>query len=140
VFATRIAQDISSMTPQTARPLPVEPPFHAEQTPEVASPHAQELRSLMSRYVGVIRDAKGLARALESISLIEREATAPALRNMATAALLIAAAAFVRRESRGAHTRSDYPRTDPAQARRTFLTLTDARRIAADATTPIHAD
>jgi L-aspartate oxidase len=67
------------------------------------------------------------------ITRIERKATTAALRNMATAALVIAAAAFARRESRGAHTRTDYPRTDPAQARRTFLTLDDARRIAADA-------
>jgi L-aspartate oxidase len=140
VFAARIAQDISGVMPQNARPLPVEPPFRAEQVPELASPHAQELRAIMSRRVGVIRDAKGLASALGSITRIEREATTPALRNMAIAALLIAAAAFARRESRGAHTRSDYPQTDPAQARRAFLTLADARRIAADATTPIHAD
>src|SRR6266545_4171384 len=139
VFASRIAADISGVVPQTAMTLPPQPPFHADQVLEVASPHVQELRATMSRHVGVTRDAKGLARALDTITRIEREAATPALRNMATAALLIAAAALARRESRGAHARGDYLRTDPAQARRTFLTLTEARRIAADATAPIYA-
>jgi L-aspartate oxidase len=51
---------------------------------------------------------------------------------MATAALLVTAAALRREESRGGHYRSDFPKADPAQARRTFITLDDARRIAAN--------
>ena len=93
----------------------------------------------MSQLVGVIRDGAGLATGLEKISRIEREAKSASLRNMATAALLVAAAAFARRESRGAHERSDYPRLDPALARRTFLTLTEAHTIAAEATHAGHA-
>jgi L-aspartate oxidase len=50
---------------------------------------------------------------------------------MATAALLVAAAALRREESRGGHYRSDFPKADPAQAKRTFITLEDAREIAA---------
>jgi L-aspartate oxidase len=84
----------------------------------------------MSTHVGVIRDADGLSGALTEIAEIERAVASPALRNMATAALLVAAAAWRRRESRGAHYRSDYPQPDPAQARRTFLTLDEARAIA----------
>jgi len=95
--------------------------------------HDDELRQIMARHVGVIRDAEGLARALADIARIERTATSRALRNMATTALLIAAAAWKRRESRGGHYRSDYPQPDPAQANRTFLALEDARAIAARA-------
>ncbi len=62
---------------------------------------------------------------------MERDAPSPALRNIATTALLIAAAAYDRRESRGAHFRRDFPTADPAQARRTMMTLADARAIVA---------
>ena len=55
------------------------------------------------------------------------------VRNMATAALLIAASAYARTESRGGHFRSDFPKADPAQAHRSFITLADARKIAARA-------
>jgi L-aspartate oxidase len=47
---------------------------------------------------------------------------------------LIAAAAWRRRESRGAHFRADHPQPDPAQAGRSFLTLETAHAIARDAT------
>jgi L-aspartate oxidase len=87
----------------------------------------------MSQHVGVIRTGDGLATALERIPQFEREAKSASVRNMATAALLVAAAAFARHESRGAHERSDYPRPDPALARHTFLTLAEARTIAAEA-------
>jgi len=94
------------------------------------SPRERELRALMAANVGVVRDGEDLARALDVIAEIEDEATTPALRNLATVALMITAAAYDRRESRGGHFRSDYPSPDPAKAERSMLTLADARRIA----------
>ena len=38
-------------------------------------------------------------------------------------------AALIRTESRGGHYRSDFPKTDPVQAKRSFLTLTEALEI-----------
>lgn len=131
VFATRVAEDISGMTsPSTSLPRASTGP---RSSLDAASPSVHDLRTTMSQHAGVIRNRDGLATALETISRIERAAQSTSLRNMATAALLVAAAAFARHESRGAHERSDYPRPDPALARRTFLTLADARTIAAEA-------
>jgi len=43
---------------------------------------------------------------------------------------MIAAAAWRRTESRGGHSRTDFPARDPAQAERRPLTLRDAHRLA----------
>jgi L-aspartate oxidase len=86
---------------------------------------------MMASHVGVIRDADRLAEAVRTFAAIERNAGNIALRNMAATALLVAASAWSRRESRGAHYRCDYPAGKPAQARRTMTTLVAARDIAA---------
>jgi L-aspartate oxidase len=126
VFADRIARDIGGME-QTGK-LPSPPAAKDIRISSLAD--ERPLRALMSADVGVIRDADGLSRALGKILRLERETASPALRNMATAALVIAAAAWRRRESRGGHYRSDYPVADPAQARRVFFTLDEAHAIA----------
>ena len=91
----------------------------------------------MSANVGVVRDGDSLKAALRDIVRIERiAARMPQLRNMATAALMVTAAALRREESRGGHYRADFPDTDPKQATRTYLTLDDARRIAAETEAP----
>ena len=86
---------------------------------------------MMTSHVGVIRDSDHLAKAVRSFAAIERDADNIALRNMATTALLVAASAWARHESRGAHYRTDYPAESALPARRTMTTLTEAREIAA---------
>ena len=91
------------------------------------------LRAAMTDGVGVVRDATGLKKALRVIAEIEAETTSEALRNMTATATLIAAAALMRRESRGGHFRTDFPEADPAQASRSRLTLDEALQIRARA-------
>jgi L-aspartate oxidase len=90
----------------------------------------KNLRAMMTSHVGVIRDGESLEDAVRAFAAIERDTGNIELRNMATTALLVAASAWSRRESRGAHCRSDYPNETAASARRTMTTLTEARQIA----------
>jgi L-aspartate oxidase len=128
VYAARVAEDIAGVVPGGPRRVP----DRRAVTPTPASDPAteQDVRRLMSEHVGVIRDRDGLRRALAALIRIKRGGATPSLRRMATAALLIAAAAWRRTESRGAHVRSDFPNADAALARRTFLTLDESRAVA----------
>jgi L-aspartate oxidase len=92
----------------------------------------------MSAGVGVVRDEASIRAALAEIGELERENEGDSrLANMLTTAKLIAAGALVRKESRGAHFRSDYPIPDERLARRSFLTLAEADAIARAATEPV---
>jgi L-aspartate oxidase len=131
VFGARVAADIAAATlASTVTPAPVHD--NAQQTPERAI--EEELRDTMTNRVGVIRDATGLAQALRTIRDLLSIARTPQSRNMLTTALLIASAAYARRESRGGHFRADYPHADPAKANRSRFALEDAERIAQEAT------
>jgi L-aspartate oxidase len=100
-------------------------------TPALAE---KNLRKLMTSHVGVIRDAERLAEAVRWFAALERDAGNVTLRNMTTTALLVAASAWARRESRGAHYRTDHPAEKPELAHRTLTTLAAAREIAASLT------
>jgi L-aspartate oxidase len=131
VYAERVAQDISGGMPRQASTWRLRDERGVGPVPDTLGDNA--LRRLMSTEVGVVRNADGLRRALAGLTLIERDATSLSTRNSAIAALIIAAAAWQRTESRGAHFRSDYPGLDSRQAHRSVLTLRDVRDIAAKA-------
>ncbi|MBV9993392.1 MAG: L-aspartate oxidase [Alphaproteobacteria bacterium] len=126
VFGARAAEDVRNhVATGSGRGTPPVPERFAAPSP----PHV--LRKAMTRLVGLERDEAGVTEALAVIAKVERAGgTEPALRNMTATARLVAAAALVRRESRGGHSRSDYPSTDET-GRRSFLTLADAEAIAA---------
>jgi L-aspartate oxidase len=122
VFGARIARALKA-SPAAEASGTVERIIPSEPLP--AAP-LRRLRRTMTECAGLIRDEDGLRTAASVfINLERRGKNAPAC-NALTVARLVTAAAFARRESRGGHFRSDYPLTDPAQARRTFLVLGEA--------------
>ena len=62
------------------------------------SADVERLRKTMARDVGVVRQAEGLAAAVETIGALRARARSPRLQNMTAAALLIATAALARTE------------------------------------------
>lgn len=132
VFAARAAADIGrARLPEIdagAQPVPATTDRTGDDLAIV-----EELRDLMSANVGVIRDAAGLAGALRELGRLRARARDIEIINMLTTSTLIAAAAYARQESRGAHFRADYPRVDPALAYRSRMTLDRALRIADEA-------
>ncbi|MEK9279209.1 L-aspartate oxidase [Bradyrhizobium sp. ISRA442] len=128
VYAARIADDIAGCAIPSPARLPDALVTPRGGTADVAA--VKRLRAMMSSRVGVIRNSDGLAEAVRHFGALERETTSVALRNMATTALLVAAAAWIRRESRGAHFRSDHPADVASRGHRTMTTLAAAREVA----------
>jgi succinate dehydrogenase / fumarate reductase flavoprotein subunit len=103
-------------------------PFEAEggENPYLVQ---QELQEIMFALVGIIRTAEEMQQALDEIERFKQRAakvsvtggraynpgwhTALDLHSMLLVSEACARAALERRESRGGHTRNDYPQTDP---------------------------
>jgi len=89
------------------------------------------LRELMWRRVGLVRDAAGLATSLDELAGLARDvSTRPSeTGNLLLLGRLVTAAALARRESRGAHYRSDYPEPRDEEARRRVWTYAPSAEL-----------
>ena len=104
--------------------------------PEGESPYAihRDLAEAMQNLVGIFRNAEDLEKGLEKIRDLSERASrvrvegsrlfnpgwhlARDLRSMLTVTEAVARSALVRTESRGAHSRTDFPKTDPEWGKR----------------------
>ena len=83
----------------------------------------------MTEKVGIIRNEENLKEALNQVMEIKRETEGKActtieqweLVNMLTLAELVIKSALMRKESRGAHYRTDYPHTDDVNFRKNTI-------------------
>jgi L-aspartate oxidase len=89
----------------------------------VPSRGADDIRSLMSSSVGVVRDGPTLSRVVDRLTTAVDRTGLDATDDATLVALLIAASALRREESRGAHSRTDFP--EAAAPRHITLTLQD---------------
>lgn len=89
-----------------------------------------ELRSVMWRHGGLVRDAHGLTGALDSVEqLTPRLRSTVTGRNLAAVAQVVLRAALERRESRGGHHRADHPASEPGPGSHTVLQDTEVARV-----------
>jgi L-aspartate oxidase len=102
---------------QTPQDLPVPDPT-AWEVPALddrgaAQVAADEIRELMWAHASIARTAPGLRRCLAALQQIGERLPAGATeeRNLHTTATLVTEASLLRKESRGGHFRSDFPKT-----------------------------
>jgi L-aspartate oxidase len=122
VFSKRIVERASGGTAhnQPVKRKEVRVALPERQVERVNSPvNRRALQELMWNKVGIIRDEKGLTAAVQTLAAWQKSLPEPAdrpgyeLSNLVLTGRLVAEAALMRQESRGAHFRSDYPVHSP---------------------------
>ncbi|WP_457093564.1 L-aspartate oxidase [Microvirga sp. P5_D2] len=132
-YAAWIADDIKgralrSLTGQAPSPPRVAHRVHRSGDRQIL--HRLQIRSVMDRHVGVLRDKAGLTDTIRHLRALAHEMHLTGERDAALVSLMIAASAYSRPESRGAHQRVDHPAR--MSERHTEISLDQALRIAAE--------
>ncbi|HKH91169.1 MAG TPA: L-aspartate oxidase [Gemmatimonadaceae bacterium] len=112
VFAERVARDLANVALLKSEPAAKQwevPPLADRGAAHVA---AERIRAVMWQHAAITRTAKGLRAGLADLIDIEQRLPAGATEeaNLVQTARLITEAALLRKESRGGHYRSDFPR------------------------------
>jgi L-aspartate oxidase len=112
VFAERVARDMAEAPVLTDEPHRGDWRVPVLSDRGAAQVAADQIRTVMWEHAGIARTASGLRRCITRLDEIEDRLPEGATeeRNMVQTARLIAEAALMRKESRGGHFRSDFPR------------------------------
>ena len=138
VYGARVADDVRAVLAKVG-PVRLEvPPVHSAPRPPSRRPLdlndiRDSLKAIMWRRVGIVRDAAGLQEAASQVDhwcryVLEQVFDDPAgwsLQNMLIVARLMIDAAACRQESRGVHSRADYPETSTDWERHITLVATE---------------
>ena len=113
VFAERVSRDLAATSALSRLPAVGKwtvPPFVDRGAAQVA---ADRVREIMWQHAGIARTARGLRTAVSELTDIEERLPEGATEelNLVQTALLIVEGALKRKESRGGHYRSDFPRS-----------------------------
>lgn len=113
VFAERVARDMIKIDKLAKVPRKTQWTVPKLKDRGAAQVAADEVRRIMWEYAGIDRTAKGLRKAIELLDDLEQRLPEGATEelNMVQTASLIADSSLMRKESRGGHYRSDFPRT-----------------------------
>ena len=120
VFAERVARDVIGQKPLSSLPRSARWSVPVLRDRGAAQVAADTIREIMWRDAGVIRTAAGLQAARRQLQEIEKRLPVGATEemNLVQTAQLVVEGALRRKESRGGHYRSDFPRAKSAWRRR----------------------
>jgi L-aspartate oxidase len=120
VFAERVARDVLGQKPLPSLPKPSRWSVPVLRDRGAAQVAADTIREIMWRDAGVIRSATGLRSARRQLQEIEARLPVGATEemNLVQTAQLVVEGALRRKESRGGHYRSDFPRAKGAWRKR----------------------
>jgi L-aspartate oxidase len=107
--ATGVLRGIAPLPDRVGTRVVVEQPESSRRRAAAAGPSRDDVQAVMTRDAGVLRDEATLTDAADRLADLASDAADPEVRNLVDVGTALVAAARARRESRGTHTRLDYP-------------------------------